>query len=63
MQKIKGSKELVREILFECVDHQVNAILGGIVGGKECEKIAQQDLKRYQAALDWFDKNVMNKNK
>ena len=57
------SKKLVLEILTECVDQQVMANLGGIVGGKENEKLAEQDLKRYQKALKWYEENIINGTK
>lgn len=53
---IDMSKKLVLEILQECVDQQVMANLGGIVGGEENEKFAQEDLERYIKALNWFKK-------
>lgn len=56
-------KKLVREILLEQVDCQLNANLGGIVGGEEYEEIAEKDLQRFSDALDWYDKNIMNKTK
>lgn len=49
-------KELVLQILQECVEQQQMANLGGIVGGKEEEELAEQDLKRYIKARDWFKK-------
>lgn len=52
------SKELVIEILTECVDQQINANLGGIIGGKEEEKFAEQDLRRYVKARTWAIKNI-----
>lgn len=55
------SKKLVRELLKELVDHQSMANLGGIVGGDEAEKYAQEDLDRYAKGLAWYDKNVMKK--
>ncbi len=58
----KKGFELVKEVLTECVDNQLRANLGGIVGGEENEEFARQDLKRYGQALDWFNKNV-SKNK
>jgi len=54
------SKKLVLEILEECVNQQIMANLGGIIGGEEYEKLAEQDLKRYQKALKWYEKNITN---
>lgn len=48
------SKKLVLEILEECVFHQDQAIAGGIVGGKEEEKMARQDLARFTKARNWY---------
>ena len=50
------SKKLVLEILQECVNQQQMANLGGIVGGEEDERLAEQDLARYIKALNWFKK-------
>jgi hypothetical protein len=48
------SKKLVLEILQECVDQQLMANLGGIVGGEEEEQMAKEDLARYSKAFKWF---------
>ena len=52
------SKKLVLKILEECVEQQSSAIFGGIVGGKEAEKFADQDYNRYCKALRWAEKNL-----
>jgi hypothetical protein len=48
------SKKIVLEILQECVLMQQQANLGGIVGGKEAQKMAEKDLARFIKARDWF---------
>jgi len=52
------SKKLVIEILSDLVHQQASAIAGGIVGGKENEKFAQEDLEKYSKALKWARKNI-----
>tara|TARA_R100001244_G_C5085618_1_gene115102 strand:- start:275 stop:439 length:165 start_codon:yes stop_codon:yes gene_type:complete len=51
------SKKLVLEILEECALQQEMANLGGIIGGKENEKLAKQDLARYRKAVKWYKEN------
>jgi hypothetical protein len=48
------SKKLVLDILEDCVLMQQHANLGGIVGGKEEIKMAEEDLARFIKARDWF---------
>jgi hypothetical protein len=48
------SKKIVLEILQECVLMQQHANLGGIIGGKEAQKMAEKDLARFIKARDWF---------
>ena len=55
------TKEKVRYILNSFVQQQLMAIAGGIVGGDENVKFANEDLKTYQDAFNWFDKTVMKK--
>jgi|AntRauTorcE11897_2_1112592.scaffolds.fasta_scaffold07551_10 hypothetical protein len=50
------SKKLVLSILQECYEQQERANLGGIIGGEENEKYAEEDLARYKKALDWYRK-------
>ena len=54
---MKG-KDLVMQILSGMVNQQLNAILGGIVGGKEEDKLARKDLKMYQRAFKYAKKNL-----
>jgi hypothetical protein len=51
------NKKKVHDILESFLNQQMMAIAGGVIGGKESEKLANQDLKMYADALHWFENN------